>query len=83
MDWNRDGKQDWRDDALFHTVIDRDGTPPAGGSSGKKCGPFLSAVLPLLYLGLLLPGGIPFNSFTMLIGLFCLGILIKALINRF
>lgn len=24
FDWNNDGKQDWRDDALFHTVINKD-----------------------------------------------------------
>lgn len=84
MDWNRDGKQDWRDDALFHTVIDRggteDGTPPSDGPP-QKSGRFLSTVLPLLYLSLLLPGDIPINTFTILIGIFCLGILIKALIS--
>lgn len=24
MDWNGDGKHDWRDDALFHNVINSD-----------------------------------------------------------
>lgn len=24
FDWNNDGKQDWHDDALFHTVINKD-----------------------------------------------------------
>ena len=41
FDWNNDGKQDWHDDALFHTVINKDSSsdddefPTLGkGSSG-------------------------------------------------
>ena len=41
MDWNGDGKHDWRDDAIFHNVIETDNnssnnTPSGGGkySSG-------------------------------------------------
>ena len=37
MDWNGDGKHDWRDDAIFHNVIETDNnssnnTPSGGGN---------------------------------------------------
>lgn len=44
MDWNGDGKHDWKDDAIFHNVINADNdssnsTPSGGGhhsSSGSS-----------------------------------------------
>lgn len=88
MDWNNDGKQDWQDDAFFHTVIDNGGPEKeqpsfSGGSSSKGRGASaVSTMVPLLYLGLLLPGDIPVNGFTMFVGLLCLGTLIVKILRR-
>lgn len=80
VDWNGDGKHDWQDDALYHNVIqsdDKEDKPSAQNSSSTKAGwsSFLSTLIPLAYLGLLIPGDIPINGFTMFIGFVCAGIL--------
>ena len=83
MDWNHDGKHDWRDDALFHNIISNDhtgnSTPPPTGPSGNSS--ILPTLVPIVYLGALLPGTIPINSFTMLIGLVCAGSLFAKFIK--
>ena len=81
MDWNGDGKHDWRDDALFHNVINSDKmenkpnpqktTPNNTGRSS-----LFSTLSPLAYLGVFIPGDIPINGFTMLIGFVCAGFLV-------
>lgn len=42
MDWNGDGKHDWRDDAIFHNVIDSDNkssnNTPSGGNNYSSGG---------------------------------------------
>ena len=42
MDWNGDGKHDWRDDAIFHNVIETDNNPsnntPSGGGNHSTGG---------------------------------------------
>lgn len=41
MDWNGDGKHDWKDDAIFHNVINSDSNSsnsPSGGSSSGGSG---------------------------------------------
>ena len=42
MDWNGDGKHDWRDDAIFHNVIntenDSSNNTPSGGSGNYSSG---------------------------------------------
>lgn len=79
MDWNNDGKHDWKDDSIFHNVIDSDSgknKPPSNQpSSHSGCSGWISTLVALGYLGLLLPGDIPINGFTMYIGLICAGIL--------
>jgi hypothetical protein len=82
MDWNNDGKHDWKDDAIFHNVIESDekakpSTRSAGGSnSSAGHGGLISTVVSLAYLSVLLPGDIPINGFTMFIGLICAGVLV-------
>lgn len=36
MDWNGDGKHDWKDDAIFHNVINNDSNDSntSGGTNG-------------------------------------------------
>lgn len=77
MDWNHDGKQDWRDDALYHNVIAPNENEGSSNHSKNISGDSstVSVFLPIVYLGLLLPGTIPINCFTMLIGLVCVGAL--------
>ncbi|MBE6573284.1 MAG: hypothetical protein E7652_02700 [Ruminococcaceae bacterium] len=80
MDWNGDGKHDSRDDAFYHNVINKDNGNKGGGeppSSGGGCMTTIAVdILALAYLGALLPGDIPVNTFTMIIGFVCLGRLI-------
>lgn len=72
MDWNRNGKQDPADDIIDMKLSESD-TEPAGSSSSRPHSTRLrfDIWLPLIYLGLLLPGDIPVNGFTMVIGLIC------------
>ena len=72
MDWNRNGKRDPADDIIDRKLSEA-GTEPAGSSSGRPHSTRLrfDIWLPLIYLGLLLPGDIPVNGFTMVIGLIC------------
>ena len=83
MDWNNDGKHDWKDDAIFHNVINSDEKEDsnkncsAGGSnSSAGRGGLISTIVSLAYLSVLIPGDIPINGFTMLIGLICAGVLV-------
>ncbi|MDY4961920.1 MAG: hypothetical protein SO080_04495 [Oscillospiraceae bacterium] len=57
-------------------------TEPAGSSSGRPNSTCLrfDIWLPVIYLGLLLPGDIPINGFTMTIGLICAGLLVRRLL---
>ena len=81
MDWNGDGKHDARDDAFYHNVINKDsnnssgggGKGPSGGGGGAGCSSCLWDIVALGYLGVLLPGDIPINGFTMFVGLICAG----------
>lgn len=34
FDWNNDGKHDWKDDSIFHNVIDTDNNSDYNSSSG-------------------------------------------------
>lgn len=83
MDWNGDGKHDGKDDAFFHNVINKDndnrgngggGEPPSNGGNG--CSNVIFDIIALAYLSVLIPGDIPINTFTMLIGLICAGRLV-------
>ena len=83
MDWNNDGKHDWKDDAIFHNVIDsgeKDKSNNAHSSRGSTSsagqGGWISTIVSLAYLSVLLPGDIPINGFTMFIGLICAGVLV-------
>lgn len=86
MDWNHDGKHDWEDDTLFHAVIDNDDSEKESffssnrNTSRDRKSSWLSTVIPMIYLGLFLPGNIPINGVTMLLGLICVGILISKMI---
>ena len=80
MDWNGDGKHDGRDDAFYHNVINKDnnsngggGKGSSGGGGGTGCSSWVVDIVALGYLGVLLPGDIPINGFTMFIGLICAG----------
>lgn len=82
MDWNNDGKHDWKDDAIFHNVInsdekDKSNNHSAGGlDSSAGRGGLISIIVSLAYLSVLLPGDIPINGFTMFLGLICAGVLV-------
>ena len=83
MDWNGDGKHDWKDDAIFHNVINSDekedsNKKRSGGSSNSSAGRsgLISTIVSLAYLSVLIPGDIPINGFTMFIGLICAGVLV-------
>ncbi len=83
-DWNNDGKHDWKDDAIFHNVINSDDKNGTSNSSPRQpsnvnaggCSGWVSTILALGYLSVLLPGDIPINTFTMIIGLICAGVLV-------
>lgn len=72
MDWNRNGKQDPADDIIDRKLSEA-GKKPAEPPSARPPAAHIrfDIWLPLIYLGLLLPGDIPINSFTMVIGLIC------------
>ena len=36
MDWNNDGKHDWKDDALFHNVVMKDSDKGAESKSSNS-----------------------------------------------
>ena len=83
MDWNNDGKHDWKDDSIFHNVINSDEKDGAnknhstGGSNASAGrGGLISTIVSLAYLSVLIPGDIPINGFTMFLGLICAGVLI-------
>lgn len=83
MDWNNDGNHDWKDDAIFHNVIDsgykdepKNTHTERGSNSSTGKGGWISTIVALGYLSVLLPGDIPINGFTMLIGLICAGVLV-------
>lgn len=83
MDWNNDGKHDWKDDAIFHNGIDsceknesNNTHSGRGSSSSTGQGGWISTIVALAYLSVLLPGDIPINGFTMIIGLICAGVLV-------
>ena len=66
MDWNNDGKHDWKDDAIFHNVIDSGDKDESknthvgrGSNSSAGQGGWISTILALGYLSVLLPGDIP------------------------
>lgn len=72
MDWNRNGKRDPADDIIDRKLSEA-GKKPAEPPSARPRAAHIrfDTWLPLIYLGLLLPGDIPINSFTMVIGLIC------------
>lgn len=72
MDWNRNGKRDPADD-IIDWKLSEAGKKPAEPPSARPRAAHIrfDIWLPLIYLGLLLPGDIPINSFTMVIGLVC------------
>lgn len=80
MDFNHDGKRDLKDDMLFQSIIDsadnkkQSRTPQTHKNAGGTKS-ILSIAIPLLYLGLWLPGDIPINMFTGIIALICFGFL--------
>ena len=82
MDWNNDGKVDEKDAAFYYSVLnEQESTPSQGNSSSSGETGWVENLFCLIYLGLLLPGTIPINTFTMLIGLFCAGKLIISFLN--
>ena len=36
MDWNHDGKHDWKDDSFFHNVVMKDSEKQEGSKSNSK-----------------------------------------------
>lgn len=72
MDWNRNGKRDPADDIIDRKLSEA-GKEPAEPPSARPHAAHIrfDIWLPLIHLGLLLPGDIPINSFTMVIGLIC------------
>ena len=71
MDWNNDGNHDWKDDAIFHSVIDsgykdepKNTHTKRGSNSSTGQGGWISIIVALGYLSVLLPGDIPINGFT-------------------
>jgi hypothetical protein len=83
MDWNGDGKHDWKDDAIFHNVINSDekehsnkSRSTGGSNSSAGRSGLISTIVSLAYLSVLIPGDIPINGFTMFIGLICAGVLV-------
>lgn len=53
FDWNGDGKHDWRDDALFHNVInktDADNKSTSPKSQGSGCLPWVIGILFVLWV---------------------------------
>lgn len=82
MDWNNDGKVDVQDAAFYHSVLnEQGGTPPQGNSGSNGDTSWVGNLFCMIYIGLLLPGTIPINTLTMLIGLFCAGKLIISFLN--
>lgn len=82
MDWNGDGKHDWKDDAIFHNVINSSENSNDKNTNTHQQKPNIQTgaagglainLLCMGYLSVLLPGDIPINTFTMLIGLVCAG----------
>ena len=83
MDWTGDGKHDWKDDAIFHNVINSDekehsnkSRSTGGSNSSAGRSGLISTIVSLAYLSVLIPGDIPINGFTMFIGLICAGVLV-------
>ena len=83
MDWNGDGKHDWKDDAIFHNVINSDekehsnkSRSTGGSNSSAGRSGLISTIVSLACLSVLIPGDIPINGFTMFIGLICAGVLV-------
>lgn len=92
MDWNSDGKRDWKDDTIMYHVVSESeksgketnisknsSVKPKQTSSqsqnrssqgkGKASGTTIFALFSLVYLSLWLPGDIPINTFTGMIGI--------------
>lgn len=77
MDWNRNGKQDPADDLIDMQLSDSSRKPAEPPSPRPHTTRLRFDIwLPVIYLGLLLPGDIPINSFTMAIGLICAAALV-------
>ena len=72
MDWNHNGEQDTEDDSIDRKLSE-DGQERAEPTSDRPGAARIrfDIWLPLIYLCLLLPGDIPINGFTMVIGLIC------------
>lgn len=78
MDWNRNGKQDPADDIIDMKLSEADKEPGEPSSARPRTARLRFDIwLPLIYLGLLLPGDIPINGFTMTIGLICAVVLVR------
>lgn len=72
MDWNRNGKRDPADDIIDRKLSGASKKPVRPMSARPRAARIRFDIwLPLIYLGLLLPGDIPINGFTMVIGLIC------------
>lgn len=81
MDWNHNGKQDPADDIIDMKLSEADKEPGEPSSARPRTTRLRFDIwLPLIYLGLLLPGGSPINGFTMTIGLICAGLLVRRLL---
>ena len=72
MDWNRNGKRDPADDIIDRKLSEAGKEPAEPPSARPRAAHIRFDIwLPLIHLGLLLPGDIPINSFMMVIGLIC------------
>ena len=72
MDCNHNGKRDPADDIIDRKLSEAGKKPAEPPSARSRAAHIRFDIwLPLIYLGLLLPGDIPINSFTMVIGLIC------------
>ena len=77
MDWNRDGKIDSKDAFHYHMAINpteskNENHSPYKSTAKTSAGGMLLNLVCLSYLGVLLPGDISINNFTMIIGLACI-----------
>ena len=50
FDWNDDGKHDWHDDALFHTVINKSEPDNKTTSSNKQESGCLTWIIGILFV---------------------------------
>lgn len=91
MDWNGDGKHDWKDDAIFHNVIETDKTSSdkepnvsSGSSSAGSASLGISSLgTVVIVLVIILCMAALFMGYANIIGdLLCLGVIAFLIAQR-